>query len=114
MVISLSHAESKLTHRIKQICAGCILHRRQRQTQIILAIAHCRHCRLDGDGVDLREERVDQAVIPTLKLCRARDVAAEEAAAQTAADEPAEDAESAPEPANKDDNDDYKPLFGGN
>ncbi len=39
---------------------------------------------------------------------------AEEAAAQTAADEPAEEAESAPEPAKNDNNDDYKPLFGGN
>ena len=54
------------------------LHGHQGQPQVILAEAHSRHSRLYGNGVDLGEEGVNEAVVTALHLCRARNITAKE------------------------------------
>ena len=71
-------------HQLKKLFLVLRLHRRQREAEIILAPAHGGHGGLDGDGVDLAEQRVNERKVIQLHLQAARDVAVEPAVAHLA------------------------------
>ena len=68
-------------HQGKELALVILLHWRQGHAQVILAEAHLGHGSLDGDGIDLAEQGVDQRQILQLQLRRSGAVSAEESAA---------------------------------
>ena len=52
--------QALLFHQRNQLFLMLLFHLRQRQPQLILTVAHRRHCRLDRYRVDLRKQRLYQ------------------------------------------------------
>ena len=71
----VSLQQAMLTQSRIELCRMRRLHLRERHTQRSRIVAEAAHRRLDGDGIDLAEERIDEIGIVDLHLYRRAHIA---------------------------------------